>query len=176
MWLNVGKNGVSVLWWRHRGRKNDIIADTQIITHDDDHSWPLNLHHSIQMAPNDLTSLAPTSRAIQERMALMYGQAPRHGFSSINRVHYHFIMWKIKRRGLGCRTLRYILMRIPQEYTKQKHLIYGDFRSFVIHVSRDSSWEESNCDFLKLTSEKHTLINIYIDYRNPFCVCVCGCV
>ena len=47
MWLNVGRNGVSVLWWRQRGRKNDIIADTQIITHEDDHSCPLNLHHSI---------------------------------------------------------------------------------------------------------------------------------
>lgn len=127
------------------------------------------------MSPNELTSLVPTSRGIQERMALMYGQPPRHGFSSINRVYYHFIMWKIKRRGIGCRTLMYILMRIPQEYTKQKHLIYGDFWNFVIHVSRDSSWEESNCDFLKLTSEKHTLINIYVDYRSPFCVCVCVC-
>lgn len=41
-------------------------------------SCPLNPHYSNWMTPNDLASLASTSKIIQQRMALVVRQTLRH--------------------------------------------------------------------------------------------------
>lgn len=102
---------------------------------------------------------------------MIHRQAPRHEFSPVNRAYYHFTVWKIKRRVLGHGTLRYIFMRVPREYIKQKNLICGNLRNFVIHVSRDF-WEENNCDFSQAHLRKAYFdLHLYRLQKPLFCVC-----
>lgn len=53
--------------------------------------------------------------------------------------------------------------------TEKFNLVTG---GILLFLYQETSGRKTPVIFLKLTSEKHTLIYIYIDYRNPFFVCV----